>query len=883
MALTDVKSEQIQSSVALAGSPTTTTQSASDNSTKIATTAYVETAVANLVASAPASLNTLDELAAALNDDASFSTTVTNSIAAKLPLAGGALTGNLSTNSRVAIGQSSFTGGGVLLDLHASGSSVGAQAAFYNDHNTSGFFVGIAGNSTGNPLLYNAPNTNIEFYTNSAIAMTISSGGTTFAGDVVVTKSSAKVEVTESSGASVRMIAGGSTGYIGNYSNHTLQILTNSSPRVYINNTGNVGIGAAPSTSNNMGDVKLQFPSNYALGGSYSVFGETLSAQSTIVGNNVRPLIGTNNQVMRHRTTDAGNFMKLTYNRGITFHTGLATTVGTGVSEDTNERMRIDNDGYVAIGTTTPQPYTYGDLVIDGVTGSGNASGITLVSSTTSYGGIFFADGTSGDQRYRGFVQYNHDYSSIVDTLLFGTGGGTRMYLDGGGKLGLGITPSYPIDLRAQYQPSGGIALNLFTDGGAWIQQKSSLSGVGSYQIGPAADDWSVYDNTSSEYQLRVRDNANHKGSLQHKCHANFHVYPNSSDSGEDEKSALAGAVYRLHNARINPGRYSNGYWYVGVGRHYNTTTAFVEFKVNYVKASTAKCSFTVSNSADSQTRRAQLYWSLDGRNYTSVASTSFGSGQATASYELTTNMIANTDSIFNGSIYWRCYLIDSASVHETLVGWREFVFEAFAESMTFDGGFEKGVANNRQSLVTRSYGATAGTQSNYVPTSRPYGHTFTGTTNVAVSSNAAYQQFGNKNYGYLNEDLMKIVTTPVHGIQILAEGQIMYSFNQDMITAGSTGYAYAQVRRHNYNNSANTILGYHLITNTNGQWDMMTGQGIFDVSAGDIISFYFGATNITNMDGGSWSYYNILWWPLTVTGTGSVATGLPWSGETTS
>ena len=95
MALTDVKSEQIQSSVALAGSPTTTTQSASDNSTKIATTAYVETAVANLVASAPAALNTLDELAAALNDDASFSTNVTNSIAAKLPLAGGTMTGDI--------------------------------------------------------------------------------------------------------------------------------------------------------------------------------------------------------------------------------------------------------------------------------------------------------------------------------------------------------------------------------------------------------------------------------------------------------------------------------------------------------------------------------------------------------------------------------------------------------------------------------------------------------------------------------------------------------------------------------------------------------------------------------------------------------------------
>ena len=99
MALTTVKSDQIQTSVALAGSPTTTTQSASDNSTKVATTAYVETAVANLVASAPTALNTLDELAAALNDDASFSTTITNSIATKLPLAGGTLTGALTINA----------------------------------------------------------------------------------------------------------------------------------------------------------------------------------------------------------------------------------------------------------------------------------------------------------------------------------------------------------------------------------------------------------------------------------------------------------------------------------------------------------------------------------------------------------------------------------------------------------------------------------------------------------------------------------------------------------------------------------------------------------------------------------------------------------------
>ena len=83
------------------------TQSASDNTTKVATTAYVTTALANLADSAPSTLNTLNELAAALGDDANFSTTVTNSIATKLPLAGGTLTGDLTTNGDIIVDNSS--------------------------------------------------------------------------------------------------------------------------------------------------------------------------------------------------------------------------------------------------------------------------------------------------------------------------------------------------------------------------------------------------------------------------------------------------------------------------------------------------------------------------------------------------------------------------------------------------------------------------------------------------------------------------------------------------------------------------------------------------------------------------------------------------------
>lgn len=81
---TQLDAKATLASPALTGTPTAPTATANDNSTKIATTAYVETAVTNLVNAAPDALNTLDELAAALGDDANFSTTVTNSLATKL-------------------------------------------------------------------------------------------------------------------------------------------------------------------------------------------------------------------------------------------------------------------------------------------------------------------------------------------------------------------------------------------------------------------------------------------------------------------------------------------------------------------------------------------------------------------------------------------------------------------------------------------------------------------------------------------------------------------------------------------------------------------------------------------------------------------------------
>ena len=77
----------------------TLTVSTPTNSTDAASKGYVDTAVANVIDSAPGALDTLNELAAAINDDANFATTVTNSIATKLALAGGTMTGAIDMGS----------------------------------------------------------------------------------------------------------------------------------------------------------------------------------------------------------------------------------------------------------------------------------------------------------------------------------------------------------------------------------------------------------------------------------------------------------------------------------------------------------------------------------------------------------------------------------------------------------------------------------------------------------------------------------------------------------------------------------------------------------------------------------------------------------------
>ena len=81
------------------GTPTAPTAISTTNTTQIATTAFVKTAISDLVDSSPSTLDTLNELAAALGDDANFSTTITNQLADKAPINNPIFTGTISVDT----------------------------------------------------------------------------------------------------------------------------------------------------------------------------------------------------------------------------------------------------------------------------------------------------------------------------------------------------------------------------------------------------------------------------------------------------------------------------------------------------------------------------------------------------------------------------------------------------------------------------------------------------------------------------------------------------------------------------------------------------------------------------------------------------------------
>jgi hypothetical protein len=121
------------SSPSFTGTPLTPTATAGTNSTQIASTAFVRTEISNLVASAPSALDTLNELATALGNDANFSTTVTNNLAGKANLSGATFTGSISGPS------------GNFTSLKINSVDVSANGHTHTTSNITDFDSGVSG------------------------------------------------------------------------------------------------------------------------------------------------------------------------------------------------------------------------------------------------------------------------------------------------------------------------------------------------------------------------------------------------------------------------------------------------------------------------------------------------------------------------------------------------------------------------------------------------------------------------------------------------------------------------------------------------------------------------------------------------------------------
>ena len=85
------------------GTPAAPTATAGTNTTQVATTAFVGTAVSNLVNAAPESLNTLKELSDALGADANYASTITTALGTKAPIASPTFTGTVTIPSGASI------------------------------------------------------------------------------------------------------------------------------------------------------------------------------------------------------------------------------------------------------------------------------------------------------------------------------------------------------------------------------------------------------------------------------------------------------------------------------------------------------------------------------------------------------------------------------------------------------------------------------------------------------------------------------------------------------------------------------------------------------------------------------------------------------------
>ena len=182
---------------------------------------------------------------------------------------------------------------------------------------------------------------------------------------------------------------------------NTLTFLTNGSERLRVTSAGLVGIGTdSPSstlTLDNASGAELGF--DYA-GASHGTINVNSAAMYVRAGTGKLLILGAN---------------------------------GT-------ESARITSAGQMGLGTNDPN--SYGGSVKLAVANTSGTCGLSIVSATNGDGNLYYADGTSGDAAYRGFIRYNH----TTDQFRIGVAGAEKLRISSDGNVGIKNTVAATID-----------------------------------------------------------------------------------------------------------------------------------------------------------------------------------------------------------------------------------------------------------------------------------------------------------------------------------------------------------------------------------------------------------------------------------------------------
>jgi hypothetical protein len=193
--------------------------------------------------------------------------------------------------------------------------------------------------------------------------------------------------------------------------------------------------------------------------------------------------------------------------------TGAFTSRGIDDNADATA-ITIDSSENVGIGTSSPSSYFSPQLVVHS---SVNLGGITIRSNaTTDTNYLLFADGTSGNERYRGYVSYDHN----TDTMKLATGASPAITIDSSQNVGIGTTsPSFifhALSASPKIAAGSSIAMETTNDtelGGFVfnthynLQERTGMYAVGNYSTSGFQPDLTF--KTSNTRRLTILGNGN--------------------------------------------------------------------------------------------------------------------------------------------------------------------------------------------------------------------------------------------------------------------------------------------------------------------------------------------------------------------------------------